>query len=63
VVCGKYFVSEHIIELASAKALSYLPLPLVAVQPEEMDARLLSALITGIRRAFPYVDQNVSGWA
>jgi hypothetical protein len=25
-----------------------------------MDARLLSALITGIRRAFPYVDAAVS---
>lgn len=28
---------------------------LFCLQPEEMDARLLSALITGIRRAFPYV--------
>lgn len=28
-------------------------------QPEEMDARMLSALITGIRRAFPYVAAEV----
>eukprot|EP00983_Pelagomonas_calceolata_P112066 1159846-Pelagomonas_calceolata.AAC.11 len=28
-------------------------------QPEEMDARLLSALIVGIRRAFPFVATEV----
>jgi len=30
------------------------------LQPEEMDARLLSALIVGIRRAFPFVAAEVS---